>query len=199
MSFWTAVAGAGRGVEDGGWRDPPADGVFLGHESRLNRLAEADLVREDRPTPHVAKNPQGRSLLVLVPCDALKDGPCEEPIESVHERDPMGRPVQAPRGGAFAGRPEGSSEDVAIRIVKPQGEGGVRRSRGLPGREGHGGGIPSPATAGRTKTVPAVIIVWFASVRIQKSQSMGRSPQPPPEQCGSAAAPAGGMAGSRGC
>src|SRR5207245_2818918 len=80
--------------------------------SSLDRLAEADLVGEDRPTPQVAQDPERCALLVIVPRDAVQDRPREEAVESVHEGDPVGLAVQAPRAGSVPGRPERAGEEV---------------------------------------------------------------------------------------
>src|SRR5712692_9507238 len=151
--------------EDEDTMDESSDGVLLEDQSRLDRLAEADLVGEDRPTPQVAQDPERCALLVIVPCDAMQDRPREEAVESVDEGNPMSLAVQAPRAGSVARRRERTGEEVLIRIVKSQGEGGICRGRALPSREGHGGGIPSPPTAGEAKAPPAVIIVWLTTTR----------------------------------
>src|SRR5256885_16758678 len=59
-----------RWREDQGAADEAPDRVLLQEESRLDRLAEAHLVRKDRTAPHLPQDAQACPLLVPIPDDA---------------------------------------------------------------------------------------------------------------------------------
>src|SRR5207249_7777284 len=99
--------------------------------------------------------------------------------------------------GSVAGGPEGPGEEVAIRVVKAQGEGGVRRGRGLPSREGHGGGDPFTCHCRRPENGPRCNNRLVA--RRELCLSSRRRPPSPIGPGDWPGGPGGARAGSRGC
>src|SRR5439155_5589023 len=89
----------------------------------------------------------------------MEGRPGEEPVESVDEGEAMRLAVQMPRPRPVPRRTEGAGQQVRIGFVELQGEGRIRRRMGLPDREGHRGGIPSPATAGGHETARTILTV----------------------------------------
>src|SRR5437773_5107749 len=89
----------------------------------------------------------------------MEGRPGEEPVESVDEGEAMRLAVQMPRPRPVPRRTEGAGQQVRIGFVELQGEGHIRGRMGLPDREGHRGGIPSPATAGGHETARTILTV----------------------------------------
>ena len=147
------------GREDQGPADEAPDRILLQEKPRLDRLAEAHLVRENRTASHLAQDAQACPLLVRIPDDASQGGPRQQAVEPVDEGDPMHLAVEPPCPRPVPPGAEGASQQVCVRIVELQGKRGIVGTSGLAGGEGHRGGIPSPAIAGSSKTRAALITV----------------------------------------
>src|SRR5437016_13114650 len=107
-----------RGREDQDPADEPPDRVLLQEEPRLDRLAEAHLVRKDCTAPHLAQDAQACPLLVRIPDDAPEGGPCEQAVEPVDEGDPMRLAVEPPCPGPVPRCAEGTSQEARIRVAE---------------------------------------------------------------------------------
>src|SRR5947207_1188961 len=144
MSFWTGVA-VSRSMY---FFERPA----TNRQFTLRRFFS-------RWASHLLQDAQARPLLVRITGDAMEGRPGEEPVESVDEGEAMRLAVQMPRPRSVPRRAEGAGEQVRIGFVELQGEGHIRGRMGLPDREGHRGGIPSPATAGGHETARTILTV----------------------------------------
>ena len=146
------LAGQRGRREDQGAPNEAPDHVFLEDEPGLDGLAETNFIREDPPAVHLAQDAEHRTLLMLVSGDASERRPSQQPVEPVHQGDAVRFAVQSPREGSIARRPKCTGEKIPVRVVKPEGEGGIRRRRGLPRREGHeGGSLHLPPQASRNR------------------------------------------------
>src|SRR5437667_379317 len=152
MSFWTGVAVTSSMY----FFERPATNRQFRLKRFLSRWASSTMMRSQGRA--CAERRWGSRFAVSI--EAMRNGFSTQSRTARRPTNGHGSCVQAPRAGSVPGGQKGPGEEVAIRVVKAQGEGGVRQGRGLPSREGHGGGIPSPATAGGAKTVLGVIIVW---------------------------------------
>ena len=115
--------------------DEPTDGELLVDETRLDRLAEADFVRQDRAATHLAQHPLGHVDLVGQLLDRVRvEG--DQPVEARHQRDPLRLAPQIVPGAVAGGRPElrGERRERAF-IDRP----GVLVGRAWRGRGGRGG------------------------------------------------------------
>src|SRR2546430_8784020 len=102
------------GREDQGPVDEAPDRILLQEESRLDRLAETYLVRENRTASHLAQDAQACPLLMRIPDDAPQGGPSEQAVEPVDEGDPMGLAVEPPCAGPVSRCAEGTSQEVGV-------------------------------------------------------------------------------------
>ena len=146
----------GRGGEDEDLPGEPADDELLQDDPRLDRLPEADLVREDRAPPHDSQDPQGGLHLVIVVPHAPDEGKGQEDVEPGLEpqqsrlvvEDPIRRVLHDPvldlREDLRVVRGEREARDPIGRIREPREHLGPR-TRGRCG----GRAFPGPLRGGR--------------------------------------------------
>src|SRR5437879_11896429 len=79
------------GREDQGPADEAPDRILLQEKPRLDRLAEAHLVRKNRTASHLAQDAQACPLLVRIPDDASQGGPREQAVEVRSEERRVGK------------------------------------------------------------------------------------------------------------
>src|SRR5256885_14700024 len=109
------------GREDQSPVDEAPDRILLQEKPRLDRLAETDLVREDRTASHLAQDAQACPLLMRIPDDAPQGGPSEQAVEPVDEGDPMRLAIEPPSPGPGLRRAEGTWQEVGRLNVVPAG------------------------------------------------------------------------------